>query len=562
MKALGPEDPQFLGKYRLIGRLGAGGMGQVFLAVSPGGRRVAVKVVHPEFIRDPEFSSRFRREVLANRLVSGAYTAPVIDADTYASPPWLATAYVPGPSLQQSIDANGPLPAATVLALAAGLAEALTSIHGAGLVHRDLKPSNVLLAEDGPRVIDFGIARISDTSTITQTGTTIGSPGYMSPEQVSTGEITPASDVFSLGAVLAYAATGTNPFGDGPTPALLYRVVHTSPALEAVADPGLRALVADCLAKAPEQRPSPDDILARVAAGSTRTILLVTGAWSPVADRVRTSDQVFAAADTVTRTVADARPVPSDAVPTPLDGTTARRGYPRRAVVLASVAAVVGAGVPLGLRLARSPGHVSVPPPVGAWRLDEAGGTIAHDSAGNHDGTTEGVHWRQGPGSAAVFENGEVVTRGPVVDTGPGSSYTVSARVRLSGMDEWFATAVSQSAGKVIAFYLQYSSEDHRWAFSTQGNVRALSKDKPAIQVWTHLVGVRKDDQLLLYVDGTPQNTATATFSEKPSSSDSLFIGRALYDGSPEDWFPGSIKNVQVFDQALSPAQVKALYDG
>ncbi|MFD4511292.1 serine/threonine-protein kinase [Streptomyces sp. NPDC058457] len=285
MAALEPGDPRSVGEYQLLRRLGAGGMGRVYLGRSPGGRAVAVKVVHAELVAgQPEFRSRFRREVEAARKVSGAFTAPVVDADPDAPLPWLVTSYIAGPSLQEAVAERGPLPAASVLALAAGLAEALTSIHAAQLVHRDLKPSNVLLAEDGPRVIDFGIARSVESVTITRAGLMVGSPGFMSPEQVAGGEVTGASDVFALGAVLTYAATGGNPFGDGPTPALLYRVVHDEPDIGAVTDPALAALIADCLAKDPAHRPTPREILTRIAPAADTTALLARPAADPRTD--------------------------------------------------------------------------------------------------------------------------------------------------------------------------------------------------------------------------------------------------------------------------------------
>src|SRR5438034_576062 len=208
MRELQPGDPQLIGPYRLRGRLGAGGMGRVYLGLSPGGRAVAVKVIRADLAQDSEFRARFRREVAVARTVSGLFTAPVIDADVEAPVPWLATAYVPGPSLADAVSQHGPLPAASVLALARGLAEALSAIHAAGVVHRDLKPANVLLAEDGPRLIDFGISRAIEASVLTHTGLVVGSPGFMSPEQAEGREVGPPSDVFSLGAVLAFAATG------------------------------------------------------------------------------------------------------------------------------------------------------------------------------------------------------------------------------------------------------------------------------------------------------------------------------------------------------------------
>ena len=229
VQALEPGDPQVIGPYRLLGLLGSGGMGRVFLGLSVGGRRVAVKVIRAELAADPEFRIRFRQEVAAARKVSGLFTAVVVDAD--AQVPWLATAYVAGPSLAEAVDKNGPLPIDAVLALAAGLAESLAAIHAAGVAHRDLKPTNVLLAQDGPRVIDFGISRAVESTSLTNAGLVIGSPGFMSPEQAEGGAAGLPSDIFSLGAVLAFAASGQRPFGSGSSPALLFRVVHGTPDL-------------------------------------------------------------------------------------------------------------------------------------------------------------------------------------------------------------------------------------------------------------------------------------------------------------------------------------------
>ena len=215
VSALQPGDPRTIGPYRLTGRLGQGGMGEVFLGVSPGGRPVAVKAIRAELTADPQFRARFRQEVAAARRVSGVFTAAVVDADIDGPVAWLATSYVQGPSLEEAVDSHGPLPEASLLALAAGLAESLTAIHSAGVVHRDLKPSNVLLAQDGPRVIDFGISRAAESTALTRTGLVIGSPGFMSPEQATGGETGQPTDIFSLGAVLAFAATGEGPFGKG-----------------------------------------------------------------------------------------------------------------------------------------------------------------------------------------------------------------------------------------------------------------------------------------------------------------------------------------------------------
>lgn len=266
MQPLGVDEPTVVGPYRLLGRLGSGGMGRVYLGRSAGGRTVAVKIVHPHFALDEEFRARFRREVEAARRVGGAWTAPVLDADPEASVPWVATGYAAGPSLAAAVaDAGGPLPAHSVRVLGAGLAEALTAVHALGLVHRDVKPSNVLLTLDGPLLIDFGIARATDgTASLTSTGVSVGSPGYMSPEQILGKAVTGAADVFSLGAVLVYAATGESPFPGDSSAALLYKVVHEEPRLGSL-EGELRELVAACLAKDPAGRPTPGEVAARLA---------------------------------------------------------------------------------------------------------------------------------------------------------------------------------------------------------------------------------------------------------------------------------------------------------
>jgi len=237
-------------------------MGRVFLGQSPGGRPVAVKLIRAELARDPEFRARFEREVVAARRVSGIFTSPVVDADPDGPQPWLVTAYVNGPSLADAVAGQGPLPVASVLTLAAGLAEGLGAIHAAGVVHRDLKPSNVLLAGDGPRIIDFGISRALDATALTQAGGVLGSPEFMSPEQALGRQAGPASDIFSLGAVVTYAATGHGPFGAASlVDAMLYRVVYDPPAT-ADLPTRIRPWVERCLAKDPLQRPTTDQILA------------------------------------------------------------------------------------------------------------------------------------------------------------------------------------------------------------------------------------------------------------------------------------------------------------
>jgi serine/threonine protein kinase len=274
------DDPATVGSYRLTARLGAGGMGKVYLSYTPAGRAVAVKVIRPEFAEDPEFRRRFRQEVQAAQRVHGLYTAPVIDSDADGTRPWLATAFVQGPTLSSAVAGHGALPLPTLLLLVAGIAEALQAVHAAGLVHRDLKPSNVLLAADGPRVIDFGIARAADSTALTDSGVTIGTPAFMSPEQAAGREITPATDVFALGQVAAYAALGAPAYGEGPSHAVLYRIVHEEPDLSRLPEE-VRPLVARCLAKEPEERPSLAEIVAMCQAASDGTQLRRPEQWLP-----------------------------------------------------------------------------------------------------------------------------------------------------------------------------------------------------------------------------------------------------------------------------------------
>lgn len=264
MQPLGVDDPTRIGDYRLLGLLGAGGMGRVYLGRNAGGRTVAVKVIRPDLLGDTQSRERFRREVNAARLVDGRYTAPVLDADVDAVPPWLATGYVAGFSLTDAVDRFGVFDEDTLLVLARGLVQALAAVHRAGLVHRDMKPSNVLLAVDGPKVIDFGIARALADTGLTTTGKVIGSPGFMCPEQVSGEPIGPAADIFAFGGVLVFAASGHGPFGTGDTMQMLWRVMYEEPLLDRVPD-RLRPLVAACLDKVAENRPTTDQLLTRLA---------------------------------------------------------------------------------------------------------------------------------------------------------------------------------------------------------------------------------------------------------------------------------------------------------
>ncbi|MFJ6389830.1 protein kinase [Streptomyces sp. NPDC091972] len=255
MMRLRREDPRVVGSFRLHRRLGAGGMGVVYLGSDRKGQRVALKVIRPDLAEDQEFRSRFAREVSAARRIRGGCTARLVAADLEADRPWFATQYVPGPSLHDKVADEGALGAAEVASIGAALSEGLVAVHEAGVVHRDLKPSNILLSPKGPRIIDFGIAWATGASTLTHVGTAVGSPGFLAPEQVRGAAVTPATDVFSLGATLAYASTGDSPFGHGSSEVMLYRVVHEEAQLHGVPD-AVAPLIRACLAKDPEERPS------------------------------------------------------------------------------------------------------------------------------------------------------------------------------------------------------------------------------------------------------------------------------------------------------------------
>ncbi|MFI6730463.1 protein kinase [Streptomyces atratus] len=364
IKPLAASDPARIGPYLLLGRLGAGGMGRVFLARSDSGRTVAVKVVHEEHVSDEQFRARFRREIEAARRVGERYTAPVLDAGPGDEPPWVATGYVPGLSLEQVVRLYGPLPAASLHALADGLLKALKDIHGAGIVHRDLKPSNVMLTVDGTKVIDFGIARALETSVeslLTSTGMAIGSPGFMSPEQVRGQRVGVKSDVFTLGCVLTYAATGQLPFGQRASNqhAVMFQIVEGEPDLTRVEDAALRALIARCLTKGIDQRPDVDELLEDPERPRPRA---ARGAWLPagvVAHLAQQSARLLDAEaaplreEPVDLATIGLRPKsgPPEVVPADNDTTTRRREHERRPrrrrrlIVLPIVAVVtVGGG--------------------------------------------------------------------------------------------------------------------------------------------------------------------------------------------------------------------------
>ncbi|ASU58724.1 MULTISPECIES: serine/threonine-protein kinase [unclassified Nocardiopsis] len=379
---LDPSDPERIGRYRLIGRLGSGGMGQVFFGRSAGGRAVAVKRIHPHMAADASFRERFAREVNAARQVSGAFTAPVIDAGPDDEVPWLVTSYVPSLPLDTAVHDHGPLPEASVRVLAAGLAEALADIHRVGLIHRDLKPGNVLLAEDGPRVIDFGIARATDGTAATQS--VIGTPGFMSPEQVQGEALTPASDLFAYGAVLAYAAAGTGPFGEGSMPTMVMRIISREPDLSGVPE-SLRHLVAACLSKDPQGRPGPGEILdylGDVATGPT---------WLPAAVMRGVQEQVAKVNGALAAAAGDGRV-------TGQHQRTEVLGQGGAAAVGGAAGAAAGAGV-FG---------------------DEAATRVTPQAPGHEGGATSVWGEQQGYGATARFPSGQQVP--PTAQYGQGAT--------------------------------------------------------------------------------------------------------------------------------------------
>ncbi|GGQ34854.1 hypothetical protein GCM10010140_76180 [Streptosporangium pseudovulgare] len=323
-------------------------MGRVYLGHSPSGRLVAVKVVRPELAEDPGFRHRFAHEVTSARKVTGFFTAAVVDADPEGSPPWLATAYVSGLALDDAVATHGPWPAESVRTLGAGLAEALEAIHAAGLVHRDLKPSNVLIAPDGPRVVDFGISVAADATALTRTGMIVGTPGFMAPEQLTGAPVTPATDVFALGAVLAYAATGTGPFGIGPAQALNFRVAYENPDLTGLPSP-VQNIVARCLVKDPAQRPAVGALIEELALftpndgdHSSTAAVPRTVTWLPTA-----------VADALPTTViAPSSPDPGAATSTSPRAAAAPAPPPAAATAPPPGAARPGAGLPFWLALA------------------------------------------------------------------------------------------------------------------------------------------------------------------------------------------------------------------
>ncbi|MQY09059.1 serine/threonine-protein kinase [Actinomadura macrotermitis] len=365
MGALVPGDPGVLGPFVLLGRLGAGSMGRVYLGRSAAGRLVAVKTIHAELARDAGFRVRFGHEAAAARRVSGAYTAPVVAAAPDADPPWLATAYVPAPSLERLVEVAGPLPVAAVRWLAAGCAEALESVHAAGLVHRDLKPSNVLVALDGPRVIDFGLAHACERARVTVSRVAVGTPAYMAPEQAAGArEVTPASDVYALGSALLYAATGHGPYAGEGVLELMAQLATRPPDLAGL-PPALDALVRACLERDPRDRPRPAELVAAVSpaldrgAGGDPGRAYLPAVALELVQEYRDGPRLELGAEPVAaEPMGEEEPPPPQAPPVPAPASTAPRTAsssvgvflrePRNRLASVLAVALVGIGVLIG----------------------------------------------------------------------------------------------------------------------------------------------------------------------------------------------------------------------
>ena len=361
-------DPDQIGKFRLLGRLGEGGMGRVFLGESPGGLKVAIKVVHPEYANDPQFRLRFKREVDTARRVGGFHAPVVVDQDPDANPPWMATAYIPGPSLADAIDQRGPLDDTGVRKLGAALAEGLATIHGWGIIHRDLKPSNVILADDGPRIIDFGISKSVDATSLTAFNAVIGTLRYMSPEQLHGANLTEQSDIFALGAILTYAATGHSPF-DAPTISeVIAQICNGPPKLDPLTG-DLRDIISECLATGPDDRPSAADLLARFIPRKARAESPKIGAAEAVAAAPLPPEPAHAAdRPSLVSTIGVIRyppapPAPAEPPAAPARDARRKLRFSRRlAVVAAAIAVAAVALVGLGVLLLDK--HPAAVPPV------------------------------------------------------------------------------------------------------------------------------------------------------------------------------------------------------
>ncbi|WP_427919161.1 protein kinase domain-containing protein [Streptomyces sp. cg40] len=513
--SLRPGDAESIGGYALVGRLGSGGMGVVYLGRSASGRQVAVKAVHAQYALDEEFRARFRQEIAAVRRVSGAFTAPVVDADPDADVPWMATLYVPGRTLAEVVEKDGPLSARALRALALGLVEALRDIHQAGVVHRDLKPSNVLMAEDGPRVIDFGISRAADNETLTVTGRLIGTPPFMSPEQFAAPrDVTAASDVFSLGSLLVYAATGNRPF-DGASPYLTgYQVMHEQPRLDGVSEP-LRSIAARCLDKDAANRPQLAELHGMLLA------LPESAGATTVVDHPRAT-----------------RPRPHLEGPTAVPGTGRPRRRRRLLVALGTLAAVAG----VALATMHWPSNDPAPSPYDALSPSPSVAAAVALPAG----------WQPWRASLLTAKTGDpldelesgCVTGGGALVYCAGTGFTVTALDAASGRVAWrsgTSPETSRPVGVRDGRVFTYVKPDSTQTFVTR---RLVALDaKTGTRLWAHPVSedrnavmfsagiLAMDENATKFVAYGPTGHELWTAPAKSSAGDACTP--AVLDGTP-----------------------------
>ncbi|MFC8569370.1 PQQ-binding-like beta-propeller repeat protein [Streptomyces sp. NPDC057245] len=502
--ALRATDPEQVGPYRLLARLGSGGMGSVYLGRSPTGRTAAVKVVRPDLAEETGFQRRFAREVTAARRVNGAFTAGVVDADPAGAPPWLATEFVQGTALGAAVEAHGPWPVSHVLRLGAGLAEALTQIHAAGVVHRDLKPSNILLASNGPRVIDFGISAVSEATALTQTGTIVGTPGYMSPEQITGAGTGPATDVFALGAVLVYAATGNGPFGSGASHAVAYRTVHEPPALEGV-PAALRDLVESCLEKDPGRRPAVDrlmaDVLFRATGGVGARPSAPDGDWLPAP-------------------VARMLPQAGGTLPFPGPAGIAGTAGPAATANPAETAGPAGTAVPAGRVLPQQPTTAGVAAPAGPGA---AGTTQVAPPSGRATGLPRrrALFGLAGAAAVAGLGAGGWLSGLGRADTGDGPAAGGGPSSPRPGTLRWKSYAVADADDEtaddgtanltVVQGLLHVAGRTALYALSTANGTKKWTYAPGNKWEWLNPAVVAAGKTLYLGVDGTVHALRAAT---------------------------------------------------
>ncbi|GAA3787274.1 serine/threonine-protein kinase [Streptomyces coacervatus] len=532
--SLSPGDAESIGGYKLLDRLGSGGMGVVHLGLSDSGRQVAIKVVHAQYALDEEFRARFRQEVAAARRVSGAFTAPVVDADPDAELPWMATLYVPGRTLSEVVAEQGPLGGRKLRTLALGLVEALRDIHRVGMVHRDLKPSNVLMAEDGPRVIDFGISRAADNEDLTVTGRLIGTPPFMSPEQFAAPrDVTAASDVFSLGSLLVYAATGNRPF-DGGSPYLTgYQVMHELPRLDGVAEP-LRSIAERCLDKDPEARPQLDELqgLLRTLPDSAQALAVPEYASALTVPDFRGAGS---------RPASRGRRIPRSASPDTTVPPTARRGGGRTRRILIGIGAalaVSAAGI-LTMHMVASPVPADGSPAVHA----SATGTPAAGLPAGWKPWRASLRTEKKGDPLDYLESGCLPSGSTAVYCG-GTGFTVTRLDAASGRVEWrygISPETSRPIGVRDGRVYAYRKPDSTETYITRRLValdartgtelwsRPVSEDEPAVLFSGGILAMDENKTAFVAYD----KTGRRLWSAPAKSSSGTYCTPVVFNGAP-----------------------------